>query len=87
MVLTFLIESLVVRHYTLATILITPLTLLLAEAATLGQETPSVLIQARFFDTMLGCAIGLGGGACLHSPRFRRLAGGVLRQLVRVPFA
>ena len=87
MVLTFLIESLVVRHYALATILITPLTLLLAEAATLGQGSSSSLIQARFFDTMLGCAIGLGGGACLHSPAFRRFAGGLLRRLVRAPFA
>jgi uncharacterized membrane protein YccC len=82
MVMTFLIELIVVRHYAIATILITPLTILLAEAATMGQGSPSVLIQARFFDTMLGCAAGLAGGVCLHSPRFRAAAGRQLRRLM-----
>ncbi|MGK5077274.1 FUSC family protein [Janthinobacterium sp. HLX7-2] len=85
MVLTFLIELIVVRHYAFAVILITPLTILLAEAATLGHGSPSLLIQARFIDTMLGCAIGLAGAVCLHSPGFRAAAGELLRRLIRLP--
>ncbi len=81
MLLTFLIEMLVVRHYALATALITPLTILLAEAATLGQAAPGALAQARFLDTLLGCAIGLAGGWCLHNPRCRAAAGAWLRRL------
>jgi uncharacterized membrane protein YccC len=71
----------VVRHYAFAAIFITPLTILLAEAATLGHASPSALIEARFFDTVLGCLIGLVGGICLHSPRFRDVAGSQLRRL------
>jgi uncharacterized membrane protein YccC len=81
MALTFVIEFTVVRHYAFAAIFITPLTILLAEAATLGQASPSVLIQARFFDTVLGCVIGLIGGICLHSPRFREAVGSCMRRL------
>jgi uncharacterized membrane protein YccC len=82
MALTFLIELTVVRHYGFATVLITPMTILLAEAATLGHGSAAVLIQARFFDTVLGCAVGLAGGVCLHSPRFRDIAGGYMRRLM-----
>ncbi len=81
MLLTFLIEMVVVRHYALATVLITPLTILLAEAATFGQSAPAALVQARFFDTLLGCAIGLAGGWCLHNRRLRAAAGAWLRRL------
>lgn len=82
MILAFIIESTVVRHYAIAAIFITPLTLLLAEAATLGHTSPSGLIQARFFDTLLGCMIGLIGGICIHSPRFRHLVSQPLRWLI-----
>jgi uncharacterized membrane protein YccC len=82
MALTLVIETVVVRHYAVATIFITPLTILLVEAATLGQTSPAPLIQARFFDTALGCLVGLAGGICLHSPRFRALVGGQMRRLV-----
>jgi hypothetical protein len=82
MVMTFVIEMTVVRHYAFATVFITPLTILLAEAATLGQGSSSTLIQARFFDTVLGCIIGLAGAFCLHSGRFRSIAGGLIRRLL-----
>lgn len=82
MALTLVIETVVVRHYAVATIFITPLTILLVEAATLGQASPAPLIQARFFDTVLGCLVGLAGGICLHSPRFRAVVGGQMRRLV-----
>lgn len=82
MVLAFVVETAVVRHYAFAAIFITPMTILLAEAATLGHGSPSLLIQARFFDTVLGSFVGLLGGICLHSPRFRELVGGQMRRLI-----
>lgn len=78
MLLTFLVETLVVRNYAFATVFITPLALLLAEAASLGHADPAALVRARFLDTLLGCAVGLAGGICLHSPRFRSGVGGLL---------
>jgi uncharacterized membrane protein YccC len=83
MMLAFVIETAVVRHYGFAVIFITPLTILLAEAATLGQGSAASLIQARFFDTVLGCIVGFIGGICLHSPRFRDVAGRQMRRLIR----
>lgn len=80
--LTFCIEMLVARHYALASIFITPMTILLAESATLGHSVPAVVIQARFWDTVLGCLVGLLGGICLHSPRFRAALGPPIRRLM-----
>lgn len=41
-------------------------------AAGLPDHTsPTVLIQARFFNTVLGSLVGLAGGICLHSLPFR----------------
>ena len=82
MALSFAIELLVVRHYAFAVMLVTPLAILLAEAATLGQSPPAALIQARFLDTALGCAVGLAGGVCLHSARFRSAVGRPMRRLI-----
>lgn len=81
MMLTFIVETTVVRHYAVAAVFITPLTILLADAGALGGTAPGELIQARFADTVLGCLVGLAGGACLHSPRFREIAGRPLRRL------
>src|SRR3546814_11900892 len=63
MVLAFLVESLVVRHYGLAVVFITPLTILLADAAVLGTGESAVdaLVRARFMGTALGCVVGLAG--------------------------
>ncbi len=82
MALAFIIEITIVRHYAFAAIFITPLTILLAEAATLGHASPGALIQARLFDTVLGCLVGLVGGICLHSPRFREVIGRQIRRLI-----
>lgn len=79
--LTFIIEILVVRHYGLAVVFITPLTIFLAEAAHLGEGALAPLLQARLVDTVLGSVTGLLGGLCLHSPGFRRVAGKLLRRL------
>lgn len=81
MLLSFTIETLVVRHYGLAVIFITPLTLLLADAPYLGLVPPDGLLQARLIDTLLGCLVGLAGGICLHSPRFRETLGRQIRRL------
>lgn len=82
MALTFVIEFTVVRHYAFAAVFITPLTILLAEAATLGHGSPSELIHARFFDTILGCIVGLFGGICLHNQGFRDIASRQMRRLI-----
>lgn len=82
MLLSFIIEVLVVRHYGLAVIFITPLTILLADAAALGQGSPGAIVHARLIDTVLGALVGLIGGICLHSPRFREIVGRPLRRLV-----
>ncbi|NMF90186.1 FUSC family protein [Aromatoleum petrolei] len=80
--LAFVVETAVVRHYGFAAIFITPLTILLAEAATLGHGSATELIQARFLDTLLGCLVGFAGGICLHSPRFRSVVGGQMRRVI-----
>jgi uncharacterized membrane protein YccC len=83
MVLAFVVETAVLRHYAFAVIFITPLTILLADASSLGQGLPAgILVQARFFDTVLGSLVGLAGGICLYSPRFRAIVGSRMRRLV-----
>ena len=76
--LTFVIETLVVRHYALAVVFITPLTILLAEAANFSVALPPGVLVARLVDTIIGCLVGLAAAACLHSPRIRD---GVARRL------
>lgn len=80
--LAFVIETLVVRHYGLAAVFITPLTILLAEAAHLGAGVPQGVLQARLVDTAVGAVVGVAGAACLHSPRFRAAVRTLLRRLV-----
>lgn len=79
--LTFAIESLVVRQYALAVVFITPLTIFLAEGARLGHGSADAMLQARLLDTVLGSVVGLIGGVCLHSPRFRDVLGRQIRRL------
>jgi hypothetical protein len=79
--LTLVIETLVVRHYALAVVFITPLTILLAEAQHLASAAPQALMQARLVDTVVGCLVGLAGGVCLHSETVRGRLGGWLRAL------
>jgi uncharacterized membrane protein YccC len=82
MALSFIVETAVVRHYGFAAIFITPMTILLADAATLDPNAVGELIEARFFDTVLGCLTGFVGGLCLHSQRFRTMVGGWMRKLL-----
>ena len=69
--LSFVIESLVVRHYGLAVIFITPLTIMLAEAGANMQLPPELIIQARLIDIVVGSVIGMVGGIFLHNLSMR----------------
>jgi len=66
LLLQFIVEMLIVRHYGLAVIFITPLTLLLAEAGRAMTADPGALISARFIDIVLGSLIGALGGWVLY---------------------
>lgn len=79
--LALVIETLVVRHYGLATVFITPMAILLGEATQGAAIDPQALMYARLVDSMLGAIIGVVGAACLHSPRFLHAVASVLRRL------
>lgn len=76
----FWIESMITRHYGLAVMIITPLTIFIAEfggghAASLaepGNMAAQALIEARLLDTALGCFIALLGGLFMHSKLVKR---------------
>lgn len=86
MLLSFVIETMIVRHYAFAAMFITPLTILLAEAAHFGTatSTPAFIIQARFYDTVLGCIVGLIGAVCIHHPPTRHALIRLIRKLIPV---
>lgn len=79
--LALVVEVLVVRHYGLATVFITPMAILLAEAAQGAAMNPQTLMQARLVDSVLGAVIGVIGAAFLHSPHIRYTLSGALRRL------
>ncbi|ERL55653.1 FUSC family protein [Psychrobacter aquaticus] len=68
------IENLVDRHYGLAVIFITPLTIFIAEYGSglpFSEQAYQMVIRARLFDTVIGCLIGLSGGVVMHSTNLR----------------
>lgn len=71
MILQFLIEMLVVRHYGLAVIFITPLTVFLAEAGGNALSDPNLLITSRFFDILIGSLIGAIAGYFLYHEKLK----------------
>lgn len=74
LVMMVCIESLVDRHYGLAVIFITPLTIFIAEYGSGQPLLPHVyqeIISARMLDTALGCLVGLGGGVVMHLVNLR----------------
>lgn len=73
-ILQFIIEMLVVRHYGLAVIFITPLTLFLAEAGSAMHVDPNVLMPARFLNIALGSLIGAVAGWFIHHEQLRNKA-------------
>lgn len=71
MILQFIIEMLVVRHYGLAVIFITPLTVFLAEAGGNALSDPNHLITTRFFDILIGSLIGAVAGYFLYHEKLK----------------
>ncbi len=68
------IESLVDRHYGLAVIFITPLTIFIAEYGSdivLTEQVYQQVMRARLLDTTLGCLLGITGGLVMHSTKLR----------------
>lgn len=58
---------LVVRHYALAVVFITPMTLFLAELGQGNRLDADLLIRTRLLDIVIGSLIGAVGGWLLHS--------------------
>lgn len=67
LILQFIIEMLIVRHYALAVIFITPLTFFLAELGGGIGADHNQLISARLIDIVIGSLIGVMGGWILHN--------------------
>ena len=68
------IETLVDRHYGLAVIFITPLTVFIAEYGSglpFSESAYQEVIRTRLFDTVIGCLVGLSGGLVMHSTNLR----------------
>lgn len=70
-VLQFIVEMLIVRHYGLAVIFITPLTLFLAEASSAMHADLNLLMPARFLNIALGSIIGAVAGWFIHHEQLR----------------
>ena len=86
------IETMIVRHYGLAVIFITPLTIFIAEygsghalmgTAAQAQGAYQALMTSRLLDTALGCMIALLGGLLMHSTWVRERVLAVELSLVR----
>lgn len=69
--LQIIIEFFIVRNYAIAVIFISTLTIFLAEPNIKLIGNPSQLISARFFDILIGSAIGAVGGWILHHEHVR----------------
>ena len=74
LVMMISIESLIDRHYGLAVIFITPLTIFIAEygsGALITEHLYQQVMRARLLDTALGCLLGILGGWVVHSTQLR----------------
>jgi len=79
--LQFIVEMLIVRHYALAVIFITPMTILIAETANPIFHNTNTLIFVRFWDILIGSAIGAIGGWFIYHEKIRYQA---IRQIEKV---
>ncbi|KIC93021.1 FUSC family protein [Flavihumibacter solisilvae] len=79
-VLQFMVEMLIVRHYGLAVVFITPLTIFLAEAGSAMTTDPNVLIPARMLEIAVGSVIGAFAGWFIHHEQLRERAARHLRK-------
>lgn len=73
-VLQVIVEWLVVRNYAIAVVFITALSILLSESSKSLMVNPSLLMEARFVDILLGSIIGSLGGWLLYNERLHTLA-------------
>jgi hypothetical protein len=80
LVLQFIIEMLVVRHYALAVIFITPLTFFLGELGSGVTIHYNQLVSARLIDIIIGSLIGVAGGWVLHNQQLHLKAERHLRK-------
>ena len=80
--LLFCVETIIVRHYAMAAVFITPLAIALAEATHAGSVDATPLLIARFADTVLGSLMGVLGGICIHRPSIRSRILVVLERLI-----
>lgn len=74
LIMMLCIESLIDRHYGLAVMFITPLSIFIAEYGSglpVSAQNYQAVIHARMLDTALGCVIGLSGGIAMHSTTLR----------------
>lgn len=79
LVLQFVIEMLVVRHYAFACVFITPLTIFLADIGSLFTVDTNQLISIRLTDIIIGSVIGGIGGWILHNQQLKAKADRQLR--------
>lgn len=68
--LSFLAETFMARNYAIGTIFVTPLTIFLAEYAHRNLNA-EILVEARFYDTILGATLGVLGGLVIHNQNLR----------------
>lgn len=78
--LQIIVEILVVRNYGLAVILITVLTIFLAESGSALTSDPDKLLATRFIDIFIGSAIGSLGGWMLYNEKLQFTATKQLRK-------
>lgn len=71
-ILQFIIEILIVRHYALAVVFITPMTILLTEAGSSFSNNSEIIISARFMDIALGSFIGAIGGWFIYNQQLKQ---------------
>lgn len=78
-VFSFLTEYFAFRNYAFGAIFLTPMTIFMAEISGTVSGSDSVIIITRLQDIILGSVIGLVGGVCLHTPKFRNKISKILR--------
>lgn len=69
--LQFIVEMLVTRQYAIAVIFITPMTILMAEAANPLIHSPETLVALRFWEILIGSLLGALGGYFIHKEKIR----------------
>lgn len=73
-ILQFIVEMLVLRHYALAVVFITALTTLLSEATDPSISNLNALMLARLLDISIGSVLGLLGGWFIYNNFFSKVS-------------